>query len=72
MKEKDQFEEYINKLNETDYEMTQERFDMWLELFDRLGQIVEDCVLADFIRTKPKTLKKIENKIERKKENEEI
>jgi hypothetical protein len=49
MKEKDQFEEYINKLNETDYEMTQERFDMWLELFDRLGQIVEDYTMTEFI-----------------------
>jgi hypothetical protein len=49
MKEKDQFEESINKSNETDYEMAQERFDMWLELFDRIGQIVEDCVLVDFL-----------------------
>jgi hypothetical protein len=49
MKEKDQFEESINKSNETDYEMTQERFDMWLELFDRLGQIVEDYTMAEFI-----------------------
>jgi hypothetical protein len=44
MKEKDQFEESINKSNETDYEMTQEKFDMWLELFDRLGQIVVDML----------------------------
>jgi hypothetical protein len=49
MKEKDQFEEYINKLNETDYELTQERLDMWLELFDRLGQIVEDYTMTEFI-----------------------